>query len=111
MTIVDHHTVGDLPGRPEYRVSHIAGSEQGVSSSLVYSEVGVGAGATLHTHEDDELIVVLDGTIEARVGNEVHIVGPDHTVVVPSSVPHGLLTVGSSIAGETARVFPGPGCV
>jgi quercetin dioxygenase-like cupin family protein len=96
MTIVDHHAVDDLPWRQNYSVAHIAGSEQGVTSSLVYSEIGAGAGAPLHTHEDDELIVVLDGMIEARVGNEVQMVGSDHTVVVPSGVPHGFRAVGSS---------------
>ena len=97
MTIVDHHAVDDLPWRSNYSMARIAGSEQGVTSSLVYSKIGVGAGAPLHTHEDDEFIVVLEGTIEARVGSEVRVVGPDHTVVVPPGVPHGFSAVGSGI--------------
>ena len=98
MTIVDHHAADEVPWRPNYRMVPIAGPEQGVSSSLAYSEVGVGAGAPLHTHEDDELIVVLGGILEVRIGDEVHIVGADHTVVVPPNVPHGFSAVGSSMA-------------
>ena len=88
MTIVDHHAVDDLPWRPNYSVAHIAGSEQGVTSSLVYSEIGAGAGAPLHTHEDDELIVVLDG-----IGRSARISG------------------GWLEHSETTRVFPSLGCV
>ena len=95
MPIVDHNRVEETPWRPNYRMFHLAGPKQGVKSSLSYSEVAPGAGAPLHTHEDDELIVVLEGTLEVRIEDDVHQVGPDHTVVVPPNVAHGFTSVGS----------------
>ena len=98
MPIVDHSRVEETPWRPNYRMFHLAGPEQGVNVSLSYSEVAPGAGAPLHTHGDDELIVVLEGTLEVRIEDEVHRVGPDHTVVVPPNVAHGFTSVGSGNA-------------
>ena len=65
-----------------------------ISSSLAHSIVGVGAGAPLHLHEADELIVILGGTLEVRLGKEVHRVGPDHTLVIPPDTPHWFTSVG-----------------
>ena len=65
---------------------------------MAYSVIGVGAGAPLHTHEADELIVVLEGVLEVRINDEIHQVGPDHTIVVPPNVPHGFTIVGDSDA-------------
>ena len=58
----------------------------------------MGAGAPLHTHEDDELLVVLEGTLRVRIGDESHDADADHTVVVPPGVPHGFEAVGDSPA-------------
>ena len=48
--------------------------------------------------EADELIVVLEGTLEVRINDDVYTVGPNHTVVVPPNVPHGFTIVGESDA-------------
>ena len=98
MPIIDHNKVPESPWRPNYRKWDWAGPAQGVSLSLTYSTVGVGAGAPLHKHEVDELIVLLDGRLEVRLGDEVHEVGPEHTLVVPANVPHGFTSIGSKDA-------------
>ena len=87
MSIIDHRAVPETPWRPNYRMWHIAGPDQGVSSTLAYSQVSPGAGAPLHYHEADEIIVVLQGALEARLGDDVQRVGPDHTIVVPAARP------------------------
>ena len=56
--------------------------------------VGTGAGAPPHLHEADELITVLEGTLEVRLGEEVRRVGPGHTLVIPPEVPHAFKSVG-----------------
>jgi quercetin dioxygenase-like cupin family protein len=61
---------------------------------MSYSEAGVGAGAPLHVHESDELIVILEGTVDARLGQDEHRIGADHTLVIPPNVPHGFTSVG-----------------
>jgi quercetin dioxygenase-like cupin family protein len=66
-----------------------------------------GTGAPLHVHEADELIVVLEGRLEAKVGDAVQVAGPDHTVAVPSGTPHTFKVVGD----RPARIlifFPHP---
>ena len=98
MPIIEN-TAHEVPWRPDYRKWDITQQGDGTnSSSLSYSVIGVGAGAPLHTHEVDELIVVLEGRLEVRVAGQVHEVGPDHTIVVPPDVPHGFTIVGDSDA-------------
>ena len=78
-----------------------------VSSTRAYSQVSPGAGAPLHYHESDELIVVLEGALEARLGDETQHVGPNHTIVVPPRVPHAFSSVGAGDAHVLA-FFPVP---
>ena len=95
MPIVDHNDIPETPWRPSYRKWDITRPGDGTTSSSVsYSVVGVGAGAPLHSHEADEIIVVLDGAVEARLGDEVRKVGADHTLVIPPNVPHAFTSVG-----------------
>ncbi len=106
MPIVDHSSVPETPWRPNYRQWTITRPGDGTtSSSMDLATIGVGAGAPLHTHEADELIVVLEGTLEVRLGDEVQTVGPDHTVVVPPNVAHGFTCVGPGPA-RTIGFFP-----
>ncbi|MBM3934661.1 MAG: cupin domain-containing protein [SAR202 cluster bacterium] len=98
MTIINHRDVPETPWRPRYRMWHIAGPQQGLSSRLSYSEVAPGAGAPLHFHESDEIIVVLSGELEVRIGEHTHRVGADHTIAVPPGTPHGFTVSGESDA-------------
>ncbi|MCH9010544.1 MAG: hypothetical protein IIC21_07970, partial [Chloroflexi bacterium] len=76
MPIVDHNNTPETPWRPNYRKWDITREGDGTtSSSVAYSVIGVGAGAPPHTHESDEFIVILEGTAEARLGDDVRKVG------------------------------------
>ena len=108
MPIVDHNNIPETPWRPDYRQWNITRPGDGTtSSSMDLSTVGVGAGAPLHVHEADELIVVLEGTLEVRLGEEQQKVGPEHTLVIPPNVPHGFTSVGPGAARMIA-FFPVP---
>ena len=108
MPIVEHNSLPETPWRPNYRKWDITRRGDGTtSSSLSRSTVGVGAGAPLHTHEADELIMVLEGTLEARLGDEVRRVGPDHTLVIPPNTPHSFTSVGPTDA-RLITFFPVP---
>ena len=108
MPIVDHSKAPEVPWRPNYRKWDITRPGDGTtSSSLSYSQVAVGAGAPLHTHEADELIVVLHGRLEARLEDEVQRVEADHTLVIPPGVPHGFTSVGPGDA-RILTFFPIP---
>ena len=55
MPIVDHNNAPEVPWRPNYRKWLITQEGDGTTSTdAAISEVGVGTGAPLHTHEDDE---------------------------------------------------------
>lgn len=108
MPIVDHNNIPETPWRPNYRQWNITRPGDGTtSSSMDMSTVEVGAGAPLHVHEADELIVILEGTLEVRLGDEVQKVGPDHTLVIPPNVPHGFTSVGPG-AARLMGFFPVP---
>ena len=107
MPIIDHKSVPEVPWRPNYRKWDIVGPETGMSTNLSYSVAQVGTGAPLHLHEDDELIVILKGELEVRLGDETHVVGPDHTLAIPPNVEHGFSVVGGGEA-ELLIFFPVP---
>ena len=106
MPIIDHNNATEVPWRPNYRKWLITEPGDGTTAiDASVSEVGLGTGAPLHTHEDDELIVILEGTLRVRVGDETLDVGADHTIVVPPGQPHGFEAVGDAPA-RIVGVFP-----
>ncbi len=107
MPIIDHRSAHETPWRPCYRKWDIVGPELGMSANLSYSVAQVGAGAPLHLHEDAELIVILEGELEVRLGDETRVVGPDHTLAIPPNVKHGFTVVGSGEA-KLLTFFPAP---
>ena len=107
MPIIDHGSVPEVPWRPRYRKWDIVGPETGMSTGLSYSVAQVGTGAPLHVHEDDELIVILKGELEVRLGDEIRVVGPEHTIAIPPNVEHSFTVIGASEA-ELLAFFPVP---
>lgn len=107
MPIVDHNALPEVQWRPGYVTKDISGPGNGMSTTLSYAVAEAGAGAPLHRHEDEELIVVLEGSVEARMGDEVRTIGADHTLAIPANVPHAFTVVGD--AGAKLLVyFPVP---
>ncbi len=106
MPIINHDDAQETPWRPNYRKWDITAPGDGTtSSSMSYSVVGVGAGAPLHTHEADELIMILEGVLEARLGDDVQQVGANHTLVIPPGAPHGFQSIGPGDA-RLVTFFP-----
>ena len=49
-----------------------------------------GDGSKLHTQPDhDEIVIVIDGEADFKVGDEVHRVGPGDFVFIPRNTLHG----------------------
>ena len=87
------------PGR---RVSFPLHSAAGAASTAtVLFELDRGTELPVHTDSAEELLLVLEGSAEARVGDEVGRLERNQVALVPAMVPHGLRSVGS----ETLRVF------
>src|SRR5258707_4784125 len=99
MPIIANEAAPETPWRPGYRSFTLAGKNQGLSCSSSYGVVEPGAGAPLHFHENtDEIIIVLEGTLEFRLGDETLVVGPNHTIAIPAGVPHAFVAVGTTPA-------------
>ena len=98
MPIIDHSRAPEVPWRAGYRKWDITLAEQGVTSSFSLNTAEPGAGAPLHTHVMDELIVIVEGQLEVRIDGETHLVGKDHTLVIPPGVKHGFKVVGDQPA-------------
>ena len=98
MPIIDHNQAQEVPWRPGYRKWDIAGRDQGVTSTFSLNTAEPGAGAPLHTHTIDELIVIVEGQLEVRIDGETQIVGKDHTLVISPGTEHGFKVVGDQPA-------------
>ena len=53
----------------------------------------------------ENLIVVLEGEIEAKLGDKTQLVNKDHTLVIPPNTPHGFKNVGKNKA-KILTFFP-----
>src|SRR5262249_36851172 len=81
MPVVKNDEAREIPWRPGYRNYILAGEAQGVSVSSSMGVLEQGAGAPLHFHEDvDEVIVVIEGTLDVRIGDERVLVGKNQTI-------------------------------
>jgi quercetin dioxygenase-like cupin family protein len=62
--------------------------------ALIDEEMGVGDRIPLHTHPVDELVAILDGEGEYRLGSRRQRVTRGSIVFVPAGTPHGTDNVG-----------------
>ena len=52
--------------------------------------------APVHTHEEEQVVVVLEGEIEFDVDGDVRMLRPGEAIHLPPHVPHGARTLESS---------------
>ncbi len=67
------------------------------SLSVVYFEVDPGESLALHTHDEDEIIVLLSGSGEGIVGDEARPVSAFDMVFVPAHASHGVRNTGDEM--------------
>ena len=92
------------------------GGEGTASSAVVYFEVEPGEYLGAHTDSAEEILLVLEGTGIAWVGDEERAVGPGSLAVIPALAHHGvratgekaLKAVGFFAAAELEHVFDEP---
>lgn len=56
-----------------------------------------GCGAPVHVHAVEEVLTVLAGTADVRVGEEVARLGPGHCVIIPAGHRHAFTSVGTEV--------------
>ena len=90
------------PTGPGLRVSFPVHSANGAASTAtVLFELDPGAELPVHTDSAEELLIIVQGTAEARVGDEVGRIATHEVALVPAMAPHGLRNVGDDVL----RVF------
>ncbi len=90
------------PTGPGLRVSFPVHSATGTASTAtVLFELDPGAELPVHTDSAEELLVVVQGTGEASVGDEVGRIRKHEVALVPPMAPHGLRNIGDDVL----RVF------
>ncbi|MBT6274224.1 MAG: cupin domain-containing protein [Chromatiales bacterium] len=108
MPIINHADSPELEMRPGIRgrfLAHEALGSTGVS--LLTNTVEPGAEAPLHVHTVEETMVVLEGSVWAKVGGEIFTVQADHTVIIPPGTPHAWGNSGDRVA-KLLWAFAGP---
>jgi len=83
---------------PSQRVAFafpVSSASGAAATSAVYFELVPGAHLGVHTDSAEEILLVLEGTAEALVGDERGVVSAGSLVHVPALVPHDLANVGS----------------
>jgi quercetin dioxygenase-like cupin family protein len=67
------------------------------STAVVLLEFEPGGELAVHTDSAEELLLVIEGTAEGTVGDEVGRVAAGDIVLVPALVPHGLRNIGDGL--------------
>jgi quercetin dioxygenase-like cupin family protein len=99
MPIQANDTAREVPWRPGYRSFVLAGKEHGMACTASLGVLEPGAGAPLHVHPDtDEILIVLEGELDVRLGDERRSVGAGHTVAIPAGTPHAFVALGPGTA-------------
>lgn len=73
-------------GFPGYRAQFISQLESAVMIASHITEGG--CGPSLHYHHSDQLYYLLRGSMNVRLGDEVHAIGPGTLVFIPAGLAH-----------------------
>jgi quercetin dioxygenase-like cupin family protein len=80
----------DIQGLPVIQVwdTVVARAVHGERQSLAVVELDPEAVVPEHRHENEQLGLVLSGSLTFRIADETRQLGPGHTWTIPSNVPH-----------------------
>src|SRR6516225_2752235 len=81
---------GTFAALPEEQISEkisrrILSGDQGM---LVWWSIGAGVHVEPHTHENEQIVWMLKGKMEFRLGSEQRVCGPGDVVVIPGGAEH-----------------------
>lgn len=95
MPVIANADAREVPWRPGYRNFVLAGRKEGLACIAGFSIIEPGAGAPLHAHDGvDEIFIVIEGTLDLRLGDERRLVEADSTIAIPAGVKHSFVAVG-----------------
>ncbi len=87
-----------IPAAPGLQVGFPLHSATGTASTAtVLFELDPGSELAMHTDSAEELLIIVQGTAEARVGDEVGRLEQHQVGLVPPMVPHGVRNIGEDV--------------
>ena len=93
-------------GFPGYRAQFISHLESGL---MIASHIAEGGrGPTLHYHRSDQMYYLLRGSMNVRLGEEVHKIGPGTLVFIPAGLPHCNWNEGPGTETHFEMIVPTP---
>ena len=93
MPIIHYSDAHSEEGYPGVNRAVLVDASQG-ALSLYIGQLTIGAGARVSTHihpDTEEAMVIVEGSLEAILGDEVVTLGPGDTVLAPAGVKHGFV--------------------
>lgn len=107
MSIVEHNKLPLERSSPTVALRRVVQGEMGASSLTVWDLLlEPGGQILLHIHPShEEAIILLEGTLEAAVGDEVRTVSAGASIIAPQGIPHRLRNSGAGPARILA-IFP-----
>ena len=102
MTIIDSRQASAQESFPGIDRRTYVNGEMG-AESLSVMDLVMSSESTVptHTHPTEEAMVVLEGQLEAVIGDQVVTVQPGQTILASAGVPHGL----TNKSGADARIM------
>ena len=98
MIVFDLDSFEPALATPGFRVTFPVHSATGTASTAtVLFELDPGADLPMHTDSAEELLVIVQGTAEARVGDEIGRLETHQVALVPPMAPHGLRNIGDDV--------------
>ena len=106
MPIIGHST-RPMPEPVDKRsIRTLVSSEDGARSLTVREGVvHPGSEGRLHTHSCDVAVMVMEGSIQMTVGDEIRTVRPGYTLLAPPGVPHKLVN-NTWVAARLLAIYP-----
>ena len=86
--------LGDLPLDKISR-DFVGKDHGGIGFTFLIVDAGPGEGPAPHTHPYAEVLIVLEGTARATIGDDVVEVTAGDIVVIPPDVVHGFVNIGA----------------
>jgi len=84
---VDRAEVPSLAQMPKTKTDILSGFH-GERTMMVQTEIEPGAVIPVHSHPHEQVGIVLSGSAEMRIGDEVQIVTQHDTYVIPPEIEH-----------------------
>jgi len=99
-------TAKDHEGQHCYSTFPMFGAHGTKNTATVYFELDPGDELGRHTDSAEELLIILEGDLEAEVGGETSPVSKGDIALVPEMVPHNIINRGKTKA-KVLGVFGG----